>query len=194
MMQRLPNRRQERLAGILLELEPGSRAVLHIERLDTVVQPAGCSHNRHRTILQAVHLIQPRGFVARRHEEQIGSGLDFVRQQVVVSDLHAHPARIRRRQSPEQVFVLALARSQHHQHQVFAHQLVCLFRNQIEALLIRKARHDSDQRPAQVLRGQSKHFQQILLAHLLPAQIFCRISDGDQPVLLGVPRRVIHAV
>src|SRR6266851_5952417 len=56
MMQRLPHRIQQRFTGVLLELEPGPRAVFHVERLDAVVQPPGGSHDRHGTILQAVHL------------------------------------------------------------------------------------------------------------------------------------------
>src|SRR5260370_9520162 len=151
MMQRLPNRKQQRLTGILAELESSARAVLQIELLDAVVQSAAASHALHPTILHTVHLIQPRRLVARRHQEHMGAGLDLVRQRVVIRDLYAYATRISRRQRAEQIFILALTRSQYHQHQVFAHQFVRPLCNKIEALLIRKARHDSDQRPLQVI-------------------------------------------
>src|SRR5271169_6189135 len=67
MMQSLPNRVHHRGSGIFRELETRSRAVLQIEGLDSIIQSTRRSHNRHRTILQAVDLIQPARLVARRH-------------------------------------------------------------------------------------------------------------------------------
>src|SRR5438270_7471794 len=87
MMQRLSHRIQERFSRIFDKLKPRSSAMLQVKRLDAVVQPARRSHNRHRTIFQAVHLIQARRFVARGHQEYVRACFHFVRQHVVVGNL-----------------------------------------------------------------------------------------------------------
>src|SRR3989442_2353559 len=47
---------------------------------DRVGQPSGVADDRHRAIAEAVELVQSRGLVARRHEEEIGPSLDAMRQ------------------------------------------------------------------------------------------------------------------
>ena len=56
---------------------------------DRVVQPAGVVHDRRGAVALAVHLVQPAGLEARRHEEDVGAGLDLVGQAFVVADCTA---------------------------------------------------------------------------------------------------------
>src|ERR1700687_5537799 len=76
MMQRLLHTVKHRCTGILAEFETGTGSVLQIKRLDCIVKTACSANNRHRTVLQAVDLIQAAWLVARRHQTHIRAGFD----------------------------------------------------------------------------------------------------------------------
>ena len=70
-------------------------------------------------------------------------------------------------------------------------------RDQIEPLLVGKARNNSNYRALQVLRlirGQLKSIQQIFLADLLAVEILRRIILGDQSVDVRAPDRVVYSI
>ena len=91
---RLANASTKRGAGIFGELETGAGSLLNVERFDRIIESAGGPHNRHRTILQTVNLIQAAGLIARRHQKHIGAGFDFVGDGFVVGDFYADAAGI----------------------------------------------------------------------------------------------------
>ena len=57
--------------------------------LDGVDEAAGRPHDRQGAVAQAVHLVEAAGLEARRHQEEVGAGLDAVRAAVV--ELRARP-------------------------------------------------------------------------------------------------------
>src|SRR2546425_6468533 len=89
------------LAAISLELETRAIAGPRIKGLNRVVEPPRGAYHGHGAVLQAVNLVQPAGFVARRHQKHVRPGLNLVRQGVVIGDLHADFAGESRRQLAE---------------------------------------------------------------------------------------------
>ncbi len=70
--------------------EAGGRARVQRGRCcvdDGVGQTAGAAHHGQGAVTQAVDLIQAAGLEARRHQEDVGAGLDAVREVLVVTDV-----------------------------------------------------------------------------------------------------------
>ena len=65
--------------------EAGALARHRVPGLDRVGEAARAAHHRRRAVAQAVHLVEAARLVARRHEEEVGAGLDPVRQLLVVA-------------------------------------------------------------------------------------------------------------
>ena len=78
-------------AVVRVEQEAGALAGRGFHCVHRVGQPAGATHDRHRAVAQAVHLVQAARLVARRHEEHVGAGLDPVRELVVVARCRTRP-------------------------------------------------------------------------------------------------------
>ena len=53
---------------------------------DGIIQAAGGANHRNGAVPQAIDLVQPAGFVAAGHQEDVRPGLDAVRQTVVETD------------------------------------------------------------------------------------------------------------
>src|SRR3984885_8581309 len=85
---------QQRPPVIRLELKSSPMMRFRVIVLHRIVQTARRPHHRHRTIAQAVYLVQAARLVPRRHEEDVRPGLNLVRHRVVVPELQTHAARI----------------------------------------------------------------------------------------------------
>ena len=92
--------------------------------IDSIIKPACRANHRHRTITQAIHLIQAAGLVLAGHQKHIRARLDFVRQGFIVSEADADAVRMRRRRRPQSVFVVRVPRPEYHQVQVLSASLV----------------------------------------------------------------------
>src|SRR5271156_2055928 len=114
---------QQRPPVIRLELKSSPMMRFRVIVLHRIVQTACGPHHRHRTIAQAVYLVQAARLVSRRHQEDVRSRLNLVRQRVVVADLHAHAPWIFLGHVLEHLFVFRLARAQHHERQILLHQI-----------------------------------------------------------------------
>ena len=101
--------RQEVVGIVSVELEAGAGAGVRVPLLDGVVQAAGGVDDGHGSVFEAVHLVQPAGLVARRHEEDIGAGFDLVREHLIEADVDGDLAGKRVRRERKQTFVVGLA-------------------------------------------------------------------------------------
>src|SRR5215469_6479696 len=101
---------QKSSARVLIELKARAGAAFKVELFDGIVQTAGCPHDRHSSIAQAVDLVEAAGLVARRHQEHIRTRFDEVSQPVIVGDDGTDATRKILRKRPEQSLVLALPR------------------------------------------------------------------------------------
>ncbi len=81
----LANAFGQRAARIFHEFNPVRSPWIFRDVGDGVVETACHAHNRDRAIAQAVHLIQPAGFEAGWHEEEVTGGLDAMGQGLIVS-------------------------------------------------------------------------------------------------------------
>src|SRR6185312_2199161 len=66
--QRVFNGRKQEFSVVFGELKASSFARPRIPWINRVIQAAGGPHNRHRSIFQAVNLVQSEGLIARRHQ------------------------------------------------------------------------------------------------------------------------------
>ena len=141
--------------------------MLHVEILDGIVQTTRSTHHRHGTIFQTVNLIQPAGFVARRHQENIGAGFHLMCKLVVVCEFETHTPGVGVRQRAKQILVAAFARAQHHQRHILIHQFVRAVGDQVKSLLVGKPRNNGQYRAMRIVIHQAKRRQQILFTYLL---------------------------
>src|ERR1051326_5369638 len=143
-LQRILNGQQKRFAAVVAELETGSLASARVPRLDGVVKTAGCANDWNSAVLEAVNLIQAAGFVLRGHEEHVTASFDLVGQRIVVGDLNGDLLRELFLHPGEHFFVLAITIAQGDHNQFLAGETVHDLGNQVEALLRRETRDDSD--------------------------------------------------
>ena len=87
------DRREQRLARVVGELEARALAGARIPRLDGVIKTAGRPHDRNGPVFQAVNLVQSAGLVARRHQEHIRARFNLVCDGIVVRDLDRNLVR-----------------------------------------------------------------------------------------------------
>ena len=161
--------------------------------LDGVVEPAGCAHYRYSSVAHAVELVQPAGFIARGHEEDVAASFNLVRQRVVVNDLHRELLRILFVQLAEQLFIIAVAAAQHEHDHLLPGQAIGYLENKIEALLGGKTRHNANHRQLRVFR-QAKFLQQIGFAFGFAAEVGCRVVRRNEAIAFGIPLIVIHGI
>ena len=90
--------------------------------------------------------------------------------------------------------MFGFARAERHDGDVFLHKHVRYLGQQIKSLLIRKTRHDADQRPLDIFFRQLELGEQIAFANLLSAQVSCRVARRNQAIHFGIPNRIIHAI
>ena len=113
---------------------------------DRVDQAAGGVRHHRRAVALAVHLVQPAGLEARWHQEDVGAGLDLVRHALVVADVNRDLARVGARELLKAFLQARIARTQDRELGGHAHQRSRALQHQIEALLIREAADQPDQR------------------------------------------------
>src|SRR5262249_7422946 len=105
-------------------------------------------------------------FVARGHEEHVRASFDFVRDDVVICDFDPDAIGIRCGKSSKEIFVAAIASAEGYERQIFAHDFVCDFGDEVETFLIGKAGNDAKKRAARNIR-KIERFEKILLADKL---------------------------
>ena len=86
--------RDERRRRVLRELEAGAVQGIGVDVVDGIVQAPVARTTRYGAVAQLVHLVQPAGLVARRHEECVGARLDLVREGIVEGQADAQPRRV----------------------------------------------------------------------------------------------------
>ncbi len=101
-------------------------------------------------------MVQAARLEAGGHQKHIRTRFDIVGERIVIGDFHAHARRILRGQVLKELFILGLSRTEGDDGQIFAEKARGRFGNQIEALLIGKARNDSDKRPGEIVRRQAE--------------------------------------
>ena len=130
--------------------------MLDVEILHGVIETTRGTHHWDGTIFQAVNLVQSAWLIARGHQEDVRARLNFVRDCIVVGELVPDPAGICVCQRAEKVFVAAISRAQHYEHNVFAKHFMRPIRNQIETFLVCEARHNSKNRTMRMIVRQSE--------------------------------------
>ena len=187
--------REEQLVGV--EVREG-QAVAGPDVLfkirDGVLEAADLADDGHRAVFHGDHLAQAAGLVARRHEEQVGAGVDLVGQFLAEADLDGHFVGVAPRQVLQGLFISAVARADHDELDIFLHHLVHDEGHQIQALGLDEARNHGQDRDLPV-DGQA---QFLLEGHLIQGlageKIRLRVRIGDVGVRGGVVDRVVHAI
>ena len=113
---------------------------------DGIGQSADRSHDRHRAVDQAIHLIEATWLELTRHQEDIAARFDLMRQFFVVADRRGDLVGMSDCQLFQHPFVVRIATAQKHQLDVLVEQYVGALADQREALLPRHARHAAEQR------------------------------------------------
>ena len=93
--------------------EPGAMHGIGVGVGDRVQQPADRRDDGRRAEGLAVHLVEPAGLVAGRHQEHVRRGLDPVREHFVIADTDCDPVRFGSRLVLELPFQFRIARTQH---------------------------------------------------------------------------------
>src|SRR5262250_2016990 len=93
---------------------------------------------------------------------------------VVVGNLDADAIRIGSGEGAKQIFIAAVARTEDDQRQLFAHDFVCDFGDEVESFLIGKAGNNSEERATGNV-GKIESLEKVLLAHKFAGQILGRV-------------------
>ena len=185
-VQRLPGRREK--------LEPRALARRLVVVLDRVVEAARCADDRERAVLHRVHLVEPARLVQRRHQEEVAARFNDVAQLRREPDVGADAAGVLGGQPVEEILGRGIAGPEHrhlHDHRVQRPRQGLL--DQVEALLVREARHDPEHGPVLALL-KPEPLLQVRLARRLAAHVPRRVLVGDHPVRLRIPVLVVAAV
>ena len=138
-MQGLTDSMEQGATVIIVELKASPGTVFEVEGVDGVVEATGRANDRNGAVAEAVDLVQAAGLITRRHQKNIGAGLDEVGEAIVIADDRADAAWEILSQGAEHVLVAAVARAKNSQQNVFVQQFANDRRDQVEALLIREA-------------------------------------------------------
>src|SRR5450755_1442456 len=103
------NRVIHRLRGPVDKLEPRPFTGRFLVLPDRIIEPAYCSHNGQGSVPQRIKLIQSAGLVERRHEKEVCSCLDPMRQLFVITDIAANPPWVTTRQKAKRPFQILFA-------------------------------------------------------------------------------------
>jgi hypothetical protein len=110
-----------------------------------IEQPPHGRDDRWRAIGLAVHLVEAAGLEARRHEEDVGAGLDQVGEALVEPQVHGHLLRVLARRVLERLLQPRFALAQHHQLRAGGQQPRQRAEHQVDALLRREPAHHREQ-------------------------------------------------
>src|SRR5690349_12980817 len=86
----LINALDESVAGVRTEFEACPATGDRVEIFDCILQPADGPDHRNRSVSKAIHLIQPARLEFRRHQKDVGPGLDLMSKTLIVSTIDAH--------------------------------------------------------------------------------------------------------
>ena len=161
---RAPHRRGQRRALGALEQETGLAVG------DRVDQPAGGVRHRRRAVALAVHLVQPAGLEARRHQEEIGARLDQVGELLVEAGRHRDAAGMARGGAASAPSSSRSPLPEQRELRRQRGQLVGRGGDQVDALLVREAADEAEQRH----RGSTSRFIRRCSASLLSRFLFQR--------------------
>src|SRR6266850_5213077 len=92
--------------------------------------------NRHGSVAEAVHLVEPAGLELGRHQEDVRSPLDEMREALVESDPRPDAFRNARREGRQQILIPRFTGAEHDEGRVELRELTGERRDQIEALLV----------------------------------------------------------
>ncbi len=182
------------IVGIIaLEFEAGAGFRFGVPFFHCVIEAAGGADYWNRSILKAVDLVQAAWLIARRHEVDVGAGVNLVRQRLVVGDANGNLFREPFMQGAEEVFVIWLACAQDDEKDVLECQPLDNLRGQVEAFLRGEAGDDAEHRCLLFDMGSSEGVQQVAPAVGFAAEVFDRVVRGDFAVgFLGSTWRNRH--
>ena len=182
-------------AGVgIVEHDARALARAGVEVPNRIREPPGAPHDGHRSVTQAVHLVEAAGLVSRGHQEGVAAGLDPVGEFLVLALAKRDAARMGRSQSRKELLALAVAAAQHREGEVSPRYRFrqCL-EQQVDPLLPGQAGDDADQRPAGT-RVEAEALAQ-RLAHLrLARQVARRVMPGQVAVGRRIPLPRVDAV
>ena len=144
--ERVAQRPAEALGGEVLEDEAGAPAVAGSKGSTVSARPPVLRTIGRRAVAQAVHLVEAAGLEPRRHQEEVGAGLDLVGERRCCSRGGTRPCPGSGAASQlEELLVARLAAAQRHQpHVAPASSAGSVSKQQVETLLAGQARHDAD--------------------------------------------------
>ncbi len=150
----------------------------------------------YRPVAQAVHLVQAAWLEPRRHQEQVRTPLNQVRQTLVEPDPRADPLRIACGESQPQVLVSSFSRAQQDKARIEPWQVVRQGGQQIESLLVHHPGNHPHKRTRQrrLADRQPVRVQHSALGPGFPLQIRRVVRDGQVRVTRRIPSIVIDSV
>ncbi|OQC35578.1 MAG: hypothetical protein BWX64_02394 [Acidobacteria bacterium ADurb.Bin051] len=184
----------EARGGVVGEDEAGAGAGLPRVRLDGVGEPAGAAHHGGRAVAQAVELVEAARLVAGRHEEDVRSRLDPVRERLVVAPVEPDPAGEGRLEGVEERLVARLARAEDDEAEVVAPELRGqALEAEIDPLLLHETAHHADH--GNLVSGLHPHpLEQRPLHPRLAGEIGGAVMVGEVRIVPRIPVAVVDAV
>src|SRR5579872_1495330 len=184
----------QRYRRVFKKFESRPGAEFEVALLNRIFESAGGAHDWHGSVLEAVDLVQPAGFVVRRHQEDVGAGLDFVSEGAIIAKMNEKLSGEAIGQPTKEVAVFCLSSAEDDHDHVLFRQLVAESGNQVKAFLRSHARDDGDDRRLRgnVLRMEKP--QQIFAAFGFTREITSRIRGNNVTIALRTPPPIIHAV
>ena len=151
------------------------------------------SHHGNRPVAQADELPEAARLVVGGHHEEIGAGIDAVRERVVETDHGRHLRRVLVSQRAHALLVVGFARAEQRELHVEFQQVREALRQQVEALLPGQPGDQPEERNLRRLRQTQLALQRGLAGHLAPE--VPRVVVGSQiTVGGGIPFLVVNPV
>src|SRR6266436_281755 len=176
------------------ELETIALISHYIIVLNCVIKPAGGPDDWNRTIAHAVHLVQATRLVQRRHDENISSGFDLVRQRFSrIALIDANPMRRRVMPALQEIFVLSLSRAQRNKERTGLQNAGRGLPDEVITLLTHQTGDDRNDW-ALWFFGKIETTQQIEFTFPLTRQIVDRKVGGNIRISFRIPGFVVDAV
>jgi len=192
-----PDRRHQGGGAIVVEGEAGGRAFGQVCRGridDRVGKPADPAHQRQSPVTQRVELGQAARLEARRDEDDIGAGIDQVRQTFIIADRNPDPSSIPFRRSCESLLEITVSRAEQRELPAARDEVRQPREGEVEAFLRGQAADDPEQRRA-VDRLEPETALQASLRRLLAGdRVLCLVRPRQDRVAPRVPYSHIDAV
>jgi hypothetical protein len=179
---------------VALEFKSSTGFGFRIPFFDRVIETAGGAYYGDRSIFEAVDLVQPARLVARGHQVDVGSGVYFMGEGLVIGDADGDFFREALVERAEEILVVGLACAEHDEEDVFEGEALDDLRGEIKALLSSQTRDHAENGGVFADVGSAEGVQQIATAVGFAGEVLGGVVGGDAAVGFGAPFGIVDAI